>query len=97
MRRYFLRDAPDAPWREVTMTKFVLAERDAGFRPPQGGPGLATDGFYAYGKRGVIVHKRASPEQFDNDPELRNLIWPPPTGDAEFDSIISSLNWGDPA
>ena len=52
--RYWLQ-VGDLLWQEATADQFIQAEREAGFRPKDGG-GFATGGFSGGGIRGKITY-----------------------------------------
>lgn len=76
MTRYFVHTQWSG-WLEVTKAKFVMAERDAGFRAPGGGPGLATTGFRQGYITGVILEPGAPlPQGMPAQAALEELIGP---------------------
>lgn len=84
--RYFLKPQHFGEWVEVPMRKFVLAERDAGFRPKYGGPGVATGGFIGNGMMGRVLLPGATAEAYASDPEFCKVAFP--DIDAEFSRML---------
>lgn len=53
--RYYLKNAWETDFKEVTVKQFIQAERSAGFFP-KAGQGVATGGFSGRGVRGRVEY-----------------------------------------
>jgi hypothetical protein len=90
--RYFLKAVVFGGWHEVTFEKFVLAERDAGFRPKYGGPGLATGGFTGHGIQGRILSEGATASSYRADPDFVAIAFPEAVvEEVDFDAELRKL------
>ena len=109
-RRYWVRDDPKLPWQEITLEEFIVAERDASFKP-KSGDGLATSGFSTSdrGEGSITYNGEIPPDEgeFEERAQLikhmLDAIYPiPQTGsredresiDAERQALVLKTGWG---
>lgn len=87
VERWFIK-VGEGPTREVTRKEWIDYERQAGFWP-KGGNGPATGGFTGGGLNGTHVYMDYTKrENFDYNPEIQDLIWPPEESEPELNEFM---------